>query len=118
MGCSNVSVEMWVGDQPFIVKPPDTLSTWPVMKPASSLAKNAINKVRVTATDQSGNKAEQELSITGGTIDITTSVEGIEAPVIVIDGGRVVEEGTHAALVAKGGLYARLAALQFGLEAA
>jgi ATP-binding cassette subfamily B protein len=34
--------------------------------------------------------------------------------IVVMDDGRVVEEGTHAALVARGGLYARLAALQFG----
>jgi ATP-binding cassette subfamily B protein len=27
--------------------------------------------------------------------------------------GRIVEQGTHAQLVAKGGLYARLARLQF-----
>ncbi|WP_434735382.1 ABC transporter transmembrane domain-containing protein [Accumulibacter sp.] len=33
--------------------------------------------------------------------------------IIVLDHGRVVEDGTHAALVAKGGLYAGLAALQF-----
>ncbi|TAJ71048.1 MAG: ATP-binding cassette domain-containing protein [Phenylobacterium sp.] len=33
--------------------------------------------------------------------------------IVVMDDGRVVEEGTHAALVAKNGLYARLAALQF-----
>ncbi|NLS25789.1 Multidrug resistance ABC transporter ATP-binding and permease protein [Sphingomonas sp. S2M10] len=33
--------------------------------------------------------------------------------IIVMDGGRIVETGTHAELVAKGGLYARLAALQF-----
>jgi ATP-binding cassette subfamily B protein len=34
--------------------------------------------------------------------------------IIVLDRGKLVEEGTHASLVAKGGLYARLAELQFG----
>ena len=33
--------------------------------------------------------------------------------IVVLDGGRVVEEGTHADLVARGGLYAELAAMQF-----
>jgi ATP-binding cassette subfamily B protein len=33
--------------------------------------------------------------------------------IIVMDGGRIVETGTHAELVAAGGLYARLASLQF-----
>lgn len=33
--------------------------------------------------------------------------------IVVMDDGRVVEEGTHADLVARSGLYARLAALQF-----
>lgn len=38
--------------------------------------------------------------------------------IVVIEAGRAVEEGTHAELSAKGGAYARLAQLQFGLEAA
>jgi ATP-binding cassette subfamily B protein len=33
--------------------------------------------------------------------------------IVVVDGGRVVATGTHDALVREGGLYARLAALQF-----
>ena len=38
--------------------------------------------------------------------------------IAVMDEGRVVEIGTHAELTARGGLYAKLAKLQFGLEAA
>ncbi len=33
--------------------------------------------------------------------------------ILVLDRGRIVEEGTHASLSASGGLYARLAKLQF-----
>jgi ATP-binding cassette subfamily B protein len=33
--------------------------------------------------------------------------------ILVMDQGRIVEEGTHDRLVANGGLYARLAKLQF-----
>jgi ATP-binding cassette subfamily B protein len=36
--------------------------------------------------------------------------------ILVLDQGRLVEEGTHAALIAKGGLYAKLAALQFASD--
>jgi len=38
--------------------------------------------------------------------------------IVVIENGHVVEQGAHAELVARGGLYARLARLQFGVEAA
>jgi ATP-binding cassette subfamily B protein len=38
--------------------------------------------------------------------------------IVVMDEGRVVDEGTHAELIGRGGLYARLAKLQFGLQAA
>ena len=38
--------------------------------------------------------------------------------IVVMDQGRIVEEGTHASLTARGGLYARLARLQFEGRAA
>ena len=37
--------------------------------------------------------------------------------IVVMDGGRIVEEGTHEALSLAGGLYARLASLQFDIPA-
>jgi len=36
--------------------------------------------------------------------------------ILVLDHGKIVEEGTHEALAASGGLYARLAKLQFDLS--
>ncbi|HSI39486.1 MAG TPA: ABC transporter transmembrane domain-containing protein [Xanthobacteraceae bacterium] len=42
-----------------------------------------------------------------------STVLGVDR-ILVMERGRIVEEGTHAALIARGGLYARLAALQFG----
>jgi len=38
--------------------------------------------------------------------------------ILVFDGGRIIEEGSHAGLIRQGGLYARLADLQFAGEAA
>jgi ATP-binding cassette subfamily B protein len=36
--------------------------------------------------------------------------------IVVMDHGSIVESGTHAELVARGGLYARLATMQFELQ--
>ncbi len=38
--------------------------------------------------------------------------------IIVMDGGRIVDQGTHTELLARGGLYARLAELQFASNSA
>jgi ATP-binding cassette, subfamily B, bacterial len=37
--------------------------------------------------------------------------------IVVLDGGRIADIGTHHELVARGGLYARLAAMQFDVQA-
>lgn len=36
--------------------------------------------------------------------------------IVVMDGGRIIDQGTHHELLARGGLYARLAELQFGQQ--
>ena len=36
--------------------------------------------------------------------------------ILVLDGGRIIDQGTHDELVAKGGRYAELARLQFRLD--
>lgn len=38
--------------------------------------------------------------------------------ILVMDNGKIVEEGTHQSLIETGGLYARLARLQFDAAAA
>jgi len=38
--------------------------------------------------------------------------------ILVLDEGRLVEEGTHQSLLGNGGIYARLAELQFATDAA
>ena len=46
-----------------------------------------------------------------------STVQGADR-ILVMDEGRIVEQGTHSELLSKGGLYQRLADLQFGREAA
>ncbi|KQN92762.1 ABC transporter [Sphingomonas sp. Leaf231] len=59
--------------------------------------------------------ALERLMATRTTIVIAHRLATVRAAsrIVVMDGGRIVEQGTHAALIAGGGLYARLASLQF-----
>jgi ATP-binding cassette subfamily B protein len=65
-------------------------------------------------------KALERLMTRRTTIVIAHRLATVRAAdrIIVMDGGRIVEEGRHDELVAKSGLYARLAQLQFEGEAA
>ena len=46
--------------------------------------------------------------------DCTAQLKALMAErILVMDGGRIVESGTHSSLQKQGGLYARLAELQF-----
>ena len=59
--------------------------------------------------------ALERLMATRTTIVIAHRLATVRAAsrIVVMDEGRIVEEGTHATLIARGGLYARLASLQF-----
>ncbi|WP_028967068.1 ABC transporter transmembrane domain-containing protein [Sphingomonas phyllosphaerae] len=59
--------------------------------------------------------ALERLMATRTTIVIAHRLATVRAAsrIVVMDGGRIVEEGSHAALIGAGGLYARLANLQF-----
>jgi len=65
-------------------------------------------------------QALERLMKTRTTIVIAHRLATVRAAdrIVVMDGGRMVEQGTHAQLAAQGGLYARLARLQFQGEAA
>ena len=60
-------------------------------------------------------KALEELMGTRTTIVIAHRLATVLKAdrILVMDSGRIVEEGTHASLTARGGIYARLAKLQF-----
>ncbi len=59
--------------------------------------------------------ALERLMATRTTIVIAHRLATVRAAsrIVVMDGGRIVEQGTHPALIERGGLYARLASLQF-----
>jgi ATP-binding cassette subfamily B protein len=65
-------------------------------------------------------QALERLITTRTTVVIAHRLATVRAAdrIVVMDGGRIVEQGTHAELAAAGGLYARLARLQFHSEAA
>ena len=71
-------------------------------------------------SEQLVQEALERLMKTRTTVVIAHRLATVRAAsrIIVMDGGRIVEEGTHATLEAAGGLYASLARLQFAGQAA
>jgi ATP-binding cassette subfamily B protein len=71
-------------------------------------------------SEQLVQEALERLMKTRTTVVIAHRLATVRAAsrIIVMDGGRIVEEGTHASLEAAGGLYASLARLQFAGQAA
>ncbi len=69
-----------------------------------------------TASERQVQEALQRLMTGRTTLIIAHRLSTIEHAdrVVVLDHGRVAESGSHAELLARGGLYARLHALQFG----
>ena len=65
-------------------------------------------------------EALQRLTATRTTLVIAHRLATVQraSRILVMDNGRIVEEGRHADLVRRGGLYGRLAELQFALDAA
>ncbi|GAA4015615.1 hydrophobic compound transporter HcuC [Sphingomonas swuensis] len=70
-------------------------------------------------SEASVQQALERLMTTRTTIVIAHRLATVRAAdrIIVMDEGRIVEEGTHTSLSARGGLYARLARLQFDAAA-
>jgi len=71
-------------------------------------------------SEQLVQEALERLMQTRTTVVIAHRLATVRAAdrIIVMDGGRIVEEGTHASLTAANGLYASLARLQFAGQAA
>ena len=69
-----------------------------------------------TASERQVQEALQRLMAGRTTLIIAHRLSTIEHAdrVLVLDQGRLVESGSHSQLLARGGLYARLHALQFG----
>ena len=63
---------------------------------------------------------ENALRRVGANVTVTADPDVLRAAdrIVVMEDGRIVEQGTHQQLTANGGLYAHLASLQFGLESA
>ena len=66
-------------------------------------------------SEQLVQKAVEDLARTRTTLIVAHRLATVKQAdrIVVFEGGRIVATGTHEALVAEGGLYARLARLQF-----
>ena len=69
-------------------------------QPAGTAESTKVDLLDHTLVDQHGNEVKFVSDVIGDRI-------------VVMDNGKIIDEGHHAALVKKDGLYARLASLQF-----
>ncbi|MEM6742161.1 MAG: ABC transporter transmembrane domain-containing protein [Pseudomonadota bacterium] len=86
-----------------------------VLRDAPILLLDEATSALDAQSERAVQQAVERLSEDRTTLVIAHRLATVKAAdrILVFDGGRVVSEGSHAQLVAEGGLYARLARLQF-----
>lgn len=87
-----------------------------ILKDAPILLLDEATSALDSESERAVQLALEELMRTRTTLVVAHRLATVQSAdrIVVIDQGRIVEEGRHEQLVARGGLYARLAELQFG----
>lgn len=91
-----------------------------ILKDAPVLLLDEATSALDTESEQAVQRALDSLAKGRTTIVVAHRLSTVQSAnrILVLDGGRIVESGTHRELTQKSGLYARLSELQFGNEAA
>ena len=91
-----------------------------ILKDAPVLLLDEATSALDTESEQAVQRALESLAKGRTTIVVAHRLSTVQSAdrILVLDGGRIVESGTHRELTQRSGLYARLSELQFGNEAA